>query len=53
MSYVATYRAKVIYEARRWGLKLGRFRPPPAKFQIVPPKSRDQELHDRRRLRQD
>ena len=52
LSYVAAYRAKVIHEARRWGLKLGRFRPPPAKVQIVPPKSRDQELYDRRRLRQ-
>jgi hypothetical protein len=52
LSYVAAYRAKVIYEARRWGLKLGRLRPPPAKVQIVPPKSRDQELYERRRSRQ-
>jgi hypothetical protein len=53
MSYVATYRGKVIYDARRWGLKLGRVMLPPAKVQIVTPKSRDQELHDGRRLRQD
>jgi phage terminase large subunit-like protein len=52
LSYLVAYHAKVIYEARRWGLKLGRFRPPPAKFQIVPPKSRDQELYERRRSRQ-
>ena len=52
LSYVAAYSGKVIYEARRWGLKLGRLRPPPAKLQVVPPKSRDQELHDRRRARQ-
>ena len=52
LSYVAAYHAKVIYEARRWGLQLGRFRPPPAKVQIVPPKSRDQELYERRRSRQ-
>ena len=49
LSYVAAYHAKVIYEARRCGLKLGRVVVPPAKVQIVPPKSRDQELHDRRR----
>ena len=53
LSYVAAYREKVIYEARRWGLKLGRLRPPPAKVHVVPPKSRDQEFHDRRRSRQD
>ncbi len=53
LSYVAAYREKVIYEARRWGLKLGRLRPRPAKVHIVPPKSRDQELYDRRRSRQD
>ena len=53
LSYVAAYREKVIYEARPWGLKLGRLRPRPAKVHIIPPKSRDQELHDRRRSRQD
>ncbi len=42
LSYVAAYSGKVIYEARRWGLKLGRLRPQPAKLHIVPPKSRDQ-----------
>jgi hypothetical protein len=52
LSYVAAYCAKVIYEARRWGLKLGRVVLPPAKVQIVPPKSRDQELCDRRQWRQ-
>jgi phage terminase large subunit-like protein len=53
LSYVAAYRQQVIREARRWGLKLGRLRPPPAKVQVVvPPKSRDQELYDRRRWRQ-
>ena len=52
LSYVAAYRGHVIKEARRWGLKLGRLRPPPAKIQICPPKSRDQELHDRRQWRQ-
>jgi hypothetical protein len=51
LSYVAAYSGKVIYEARRWGLKLGRFRPPPVKVQVIP-KSRDQELYDRRRSRQ-
>jgi hypothetical protein len=49
LSYVAAYRERVIYEARRWGLKLGRVVAPPPKIQIVPPKSRDQELYDRRR----
>jgi hypothetical protein len=50
LSYVATYRGRVIPEARRRGLKLGRVALPPAKVQIVPPpKSRDQQLHDRRR----
>jgi hypothetical protein len=34
--------------ARRCGLKLGRVVLPPAKVQIVSPKSRDQELYDRR-----
>ena len=52
LSYVAAYRGKVIYEARRCGLNLGRLRPPPIKVQIVPPKSRDQELYERRRWRQ-
>jgi phage terminase large subunit-like protein len=52
LSYVAAYLELVIREARRWGLTLGRFRPPPAKLIVVPPKSRDQELHDRRGLRQ-
>src|SRR5271168_1508438 len=31
LTYVVAYRAKVIYEARRWGLKLGRAVLPPAK----------------------
>jgi hypothetical protein len=48
LSYVAAYSGRVIHEARRWGLKLGRLRLPPVKVQAVPPKSRDQELHDRR-----
>ena len=52
LSYVAAYSGKVIYEARRWGLRLGRLRPPPVKVQFIPPKSHDQELHDRRRRRQ-
>ena len=34
--------------ARRRGLTLGRVVMPPPKIQIVPPKSRDQELYDRR-----
>jgi phage terminase large subunit-like protein len=49
LSYVAAYHARVIHEARRWGLKLGRSRPPSSpQVQIVPPISRDQELWDRR-----
>jgi hypothetical protein len=52
LSYVAAYSGRAIHEARRWGLQLGRFRPPPAKVQIVPPKSRDQELYERRRSRE-
>jgi phage terminase large subunit-like protein len=52
LSYVAADCGLVIREARRWGPRLGRFRPPPAKVQVVPPKSRAQELHDRRRSRQ-
>ena len=52
LSYVAAYRAKVIHEARRRGLKLGRLRPPPVKVQVIPPKSRDQELYERRRWSQ-
>src|SRR5271165_4939262 len=51
LSYVAAYREQVIHEARRWGLKLGRFRPPPVKVQVIPPKSRDQELYERRQSR--
>jgi len=49
LSYVAAYRGRVIPEARRRGLTLGRVALPPAKVQIVTPKSRDQELYDRRR----
>jgi phage terminase large subunit-like protein len=50
LSYVAAYRETVIREARRWGLKLGRLRPPPPPHTPpAPPKSRDQELYDRRR----
>ena len=50
LSYVAAYREQVIREARRWGLKLGRLKPPPPpKVQLAAPKSRDQELCDRRR----
>jgi hypothetical protein len=52
LSYVAAYIGKVIFEARRWGLKLGRLRQPPVKVQVIPPKSRDQELHERRQRRQ-
>jgi predicted phage terminase large subunit-like protein len=52
LSYVAAYSRKVIFEARCWGLKLGRLRPPPAKVHVVPPKSRDQELYERRQSRQ-
>ena len=52
LSYVAAYRAKVIHEARRRGLKLGRLRPPPVKVQVIPPKSRDQEFYERRRWSQ-
>jgi len=51
LSYVAAYSGKVIYEARRWGLKLGRLKPLPVKVHIVPPKSRDQELCERRQSR--
>jgi phage terminase large subunit-like protein len=47
LSYVAAYSGRVIHEARRWGLKLGRVVLPPAK--VVPSKSRDQELYERRR----
>jgi hypothetical protein len=46
LSYVAAYRGRVISEARRRGLTLGRVVMPPPK--VVPPKSREQELHDRR-----
>ena len=52
LSYIAAYSGKVIYEARRWGLELGRLRPPPVKVQVIPPKSREQELHERRQSRQ-
>ena len=52
LSYIAAYSGKVINEARRWGLELGRLRPPPVKVQVIPPKSRDQELHERRQWRQ-
>ena len=51
LSYVAAYGGKVIHEARRWGLKLGRLRLPPVTVQVIPPKSRDQELYDRRQWR--
>jgi predicted phage terminase large subunit-like protein len=53
LSYVAAYREQVIREARRRGLTLGRVVMPRPKVQVVPPKSRDQELYDRRRSRQD
>jgi len=49
VSYVAAYHARVIYEARRRGLQLGRVVLLPVKVEVVPPKSRDQELWDRRR----
>jgi hypothetical protein len=52
LSYIAAYSGKVIFEARLWGLKLGRLRPPPVKVQVIPPKSRDQELYERRQRRQ-
>ena len=32
--------------------EIGRLRPPPVKVHIVPPKSRDQELYERRQSRQ-
>jgi phage terminase large subunit-like protein len=48
VSYVAAYHARVIYEARRRGLQLGRVVLLPVKVEVVPPKSRDQELWDRR-----
>jgi phage terminase large subunit-like protein len=51
VSYVAAYHARVIYEARRRGLHLGRVVLLPVKVEVVAPKSRDQELHDRRRQR--
>ena len=52
LSYVAAYREQVIHEARRWGLKLARLRSPPVKVPVIPPKSRDQELYERRQRRQ-
>ena len=52
LSYVAAYSRRVIHEARRWGLELGRLKPPSVKVQVIPPKSRDQELYERRRWRQ-
>ena len=52
VSYVAAYHARVVYEARRRGLQLGRVVLLPVKVEVVPPKSRDQELWDRRRSRQ-
>jgi len=52
LSYVAAYREQVIHEARRWGLELARLRPPPVKVPVIPPKSRDQELYERRQRRQ-
>jgi hypothetical protein len=51
LSYVAAYHPRVIQEARRWGVKLGRLRLPSPQVQAVPPMSRDQELLDRRRQR--
>ena len=45
------YYGRVVYDARRWGLKLGRLKPPPIRIQVPPPKSRDQELYERRRSR--
>jgi predicted phage terminase large subunit-like protein len=54
LSYVAAYRDVVTREARRWGLRLGRLKPPPRpQVQVPPPKSRDQELYDRRRQYRD
>jgi predicted phage terminase large subunit-like protein len=49
LSYVAAYREQVIREARRKGSTLGRVVTQPARVQIIAPKSRDQELYDRRR----
>jgi hypothetical protein len=49
LSYVAAYSRRVIHEARRWGVELGRLKPPSVKVQVIPPKSPDQELYERRR----
>jgi phage terminase large subunit-like protein len=49
VSYVAAYHSRVIHEARRRGLQVGRVVLLPVKVEVVPPKSRDQELWDRRR----
>ena len=54
LSYVAAHWDVVVREARRWALKLGRLKPAPRpQVQLPPPKSRDQELHDRRRQYRD
>jgi hypothetical protein len=37
LSYVAAYHARVIHEARRWGLNLGRLRPPRSRFRSSRP----------------
>jgi hypothetical protein len=46
---VAAHRVLVIRRARLHGERLGRIRPYPRFFPPTPPKSRDQELYERRR----
>lgn len=48
---VAAHRERVIHQARHWGERLGRLRPPPRVAPPMPPKSREQMLHERRRER--
>ena len=46
---VAANRVYVIRQARLWGERFGRLRPYPRVAPPAPPKSRDQQLHERRR----
>lgn len=46
---VAANRELVTRRARMWGERLGRIRPYPSVVMPTPPKSRDQELYERRR----
>jgi predicted phage terminase large subunit-like protein len=48
---VAAYHPRVVQEARRLGRKSGRLKEPAAPKPAPPPKSRDQELHERRQWR--